>query len=256
MQLGKQMQMPPRQAVSPVMGMGMEASLLEREKSARLSKRRMLSMWKRNRRNNQTAMQPEAFDPLPGSFTVFIARHATPDRSQNDFSYHTLPGPALTEAGLLEARELGEFLRSAGAVSILSSPFERARQTAVLAGEMCGASVAFDAGLAERQPIESEAALIGRMRRVFAAGAQISAQQGPVALISHGSPVLALLRALGLPGGTIERCRIYDNRNLIPMAGVWRVERLDGELRMRLVFVPRGAAFPKFKEGLLEEESI
>jgi hypothetical protein len=66
--------------------------------------------------------------------------------------------------------------------------------------------------------------------------------------------VLALLRSLGLPGGIIERCRIYDNRNLIPMAGAWRVERVDGALKMRLVFSPQGVAFPDFLQGQLEEK--
>ncbi len=202
-------------------------------------------------------MQAEPLAPLPDSFTLYLTRHATPDRTRSEVAYHILPGPTLAESGQQQARELGAFFHAAGIVYILSSPFERARQTAALAGEICGASLEFTSDLGERQPIESEILLVQRMQRAFTAAAQVSAQLGPVVVLSHGAPVLSLLRSIGLANRLIERCRIYDNRNLIPMAGAWLVERLDGEpLRMRPAFAPHGVILPDLNAGLVEETGV
>ncbi len=101
--------------------------------------------------------------------------------------------------------------------------------------------------LAERQPTEYEGLLAERMQRAFRMGAEISAKHGPLAIISHGAPIMVLLRSLGLPGTIVESCRIYDNRNMVPMAGAWWVERDDGELNMRLAFAPQGNKVPEFQ---------
>jgi broad specificity phosphatase PhoE len=216
---------------------------------------------------NPTEMQTEPVVPLstlsaeplpillPESFTIYLVRHATPDRTRPDISYHTPPGPSLNDRGLMEAEELGAFLRQAGVLFILSSPFERARQTALIAAKQAGVSLDFDPDLGERQPIEPETTVIERVVRAFQTSVQAAAQNGPLALLSHGSPILVLLKALGLPVPTLERCRIYDNRNLIAMAGAWRVERLDGSLSMRPVFAPQGVALPNFPETIAEKEN-
>jgi broad specificity phosphatase PhoE len=182
---------------------------------------------------------------LPNSFTVYVARHATPDRSRSDIPYHIPPGPPLTERGLSEAAALGDFLREAGVLYFLSSPLERAWRTASIAAEVCGAGIEQNIGLAEWRPEENEAAVRERVSTAFLAACQMSSRkEGPVALVSHGFPTLTLTKALGLPPETIERCRIYDSRNLVPMSGAWRVECVDGELTLRLVFVPQGLALP------------
>ncbi len=65
---------------------------------------------------------------------------------------------------------------------------------------------------------------------------------GPVALFSHGGPILALLSALGIDDSTLETLRIYDHRNPLPPAGVWQVSPGaspdDSDRDLRLVFVP------------------
>ncbi|RPJ52361.1 MAG: hypothetical protein EHM21_00350, partial [Chloroflexi bacterium] len=182
--------------------------------------------------NSQPVTTPQP-PPLPESFIIYLARHATPDRSRSDVTYHALPGPDLNEQGLGEAAELADFLHEMGVVSIIASPFERTRQTALILKERLGASLDIDPDLSERQPIEPEALVIERMLRAFTIGAQRAAKLGPLAIITHGAPVLVLLKALGLSPTVLERCRIYDNRNPIPMAGAWRVERLEGLLPQR-----------------------
>ncbi len=192
-------------------------------------------------------MQPEFLSLLPNSFTIYLARHATPDRSRYDTPYHILPGPDLTPRGRQEAMELGNFLREAKVGHVLSSPFERSWRTAEIACELAGVPLETNPDLSERQPTEYEGLLVERMQRAFRMGVAISAGRGPLAIISHGAPIMVLLRSLGLPGPIVESCRIYDNRNMVPMAGAWWVQREDGELNMRLAFAPQGNRVPEFQ---------
>lgn len=182
---------------------------------------------------------------LPEPFTIFLARHAEPDRARFDIPYYTPPGPPLTEKGLQEAAELGEFLRASGVGAILSSPLERTWRTAAIAGEACGVSPALDANLAEWRPDENDRDLKARMQQAFQAGLLLAREKAaPVAMISHGAPIQAVLEWLGMPAKTIERYRIYDHRCLLPTGGVWQVEKTSGELRAQLVFVPDGVTLP------------
>lgn len=182
---------------------------------------------------------------LPEPFTIFLARHAEPDRARYDIPYHIPPGPPLTEKGLREAAELGEYLRAAGTACFLASPLERAWRTATLAGEACGLQPVLDYNLAEWRPDENDCALQARMQEAFYAGVKLSREKAaPVTLVSHGAPIQALLKWLGLPAETIEHYRIYDHRCLLPTAGVWRVEKISGELHAQLAFVPEGVKTP------------
>ena len=191
---------------------------------------------------------------LPDQFTVYITRHATPDRSRYDIPYHTPPGPELTERGRQEASQLGAYLQGCDLGLCLVSPLERALRTGMIAGGDCGVPVEIDQDLAEWRLDENEAAVQARMQRAFIAAAVWSNQnEQALALVSHGSPVLALLRMLGLPVEIVERCRIYDTRNLIPMGGAWRVQRDGNELRLNLVFAPEGVPFP---QGMPDTEVV
>jgi phosphohistidine phosphatase SixA len=173
---------------------------------------------------------------IPENAIVYIARHAVPDRSRLDLSYHVPPGPDLTEKGRAQAAELGEFLREAGVRHILSSPLERSWQTAKIAGEICGATVEMNLDLAEMRMDELQKMIAERMTRAFALACRLSAADGPVALVSHGMPVLSLVKELGLEKDLVEKIRIYDSRNLIPMGGAWEARRS----LLRLVFAPDG----------------
>lgn len=178
---------------------------------------------------------------LPQSFVVFLARHATPNLNRKDIPYHLVPGPELTELGLQQAGELGAFLASQKVKHFLASPLERTWRTATIASQACQASLEMNPDLAEHRLDETVENVKGRSMRAFQAAAKLSAQDGPVAIVTHGSPVLALLTMLGLSQDAIKRFKAYDSGNIIPMAGAWRVERSEGGLiHLELVFAPSG----------------
>lgn len=260
-------------------------------------------------------VQPGLFSALPEQFVVYVARHATPDRSRYDIPYNLPPGPDLTERGRQEAAELGAYLRRVGVLRAWTSPFQRAFSTAMIAmtinaaelvksepiedaqvnmaanaaetdtAEVSAASATAvseptpaassinlispveaepvpanlpdisletDPDLCEWRPDETEALVLERIERGFSRVARVSAQEGPVAIVSHGGPVLTLLKHLGLPSEVVERSRVFDSRNLIPMAGAWRVERLDGVTHLHLVFAPSGVQVPETVPSVLQ----
>jgi broad specificity phosphatase PhoE len=227
---------------------------------------------------------------LPQAYTLYLARHATPDRSRYDLPYHIPPGPGLTEKGRQEAAELGQFLRQEGVRHILASPLERTWRTALIgAAGSAGIepavvettvtdtvsgmqvmesaadgklglpgggrptleklSVEVNVDLAEHCPNESDKQVLERVLRAFDLAARLSAERGSIAMVSHGSPVMLLLKHLGLPAEIIERSRIYDGRNLLPPAGVWQIWRDPVRVSLRLVFVPSGARRPAVAEA-------
>ncbi len=171
---------------------------------------------------------------VPENCVLYLARHATPDRSRSDVSYNLPPGPDLTEAGKEQAAALGAFFLSAGVKHILSSPFTRALSTARIAGEVSGAFIEVNPDLKEWGLDELEKSVAERMRCAFNVASGISADTGPVALISHGSPVMSLLKDLGMDSSSLEKHRIYDGRNPLPMAGAWEVRRSI----LRLAYLP------------------
>lgn len=188
----------------------------------------------------------ESPSALPGGpFTLFLTRHAAPDRSRYDLPYHLPPGPRLTEKGLQEAAELGEFLRAAQTAHILASPMERTWQTAEIAAQTCAAPLGMNPDLLEWRPDEQERAVLERMKQAVADGVRLAqSKDAPVALVTHGGPVLVALKYLGLPAETVERFRIFDGRNPLPTAGAWRIDNDHGELRAQLVFAPQGVVIP------------
>lgn len=177
--------------------------------------------------------------------TIYLARHASPDWNRKDIPYHIPPGPPLTPQGRLEAAALGAFLRPAGVSSITSSPLERCQHTAQIVGDTLGLPVEVDETLTEWQPDESSDALGRRMWRIFSETWEANAQNGHEAalLLTHGGPIMELLRRLGMSDKAIEKQRIYDHRNPVPPAGVWQVSRAPdgGSWELKLVFVPEVA---------------
>jgi broad specificity phosphatase PhoE len=188
--------------------------------------------------------EPGFVSLLPERFTLYLARHATPDRSRLDIPYHIPPGPELTEQGRNEAAELGAFFSRLGVIHVLASPLVRAWNTGKIASDIAGATIELNRDIAEWRPEETEKMVQDRMRRAFVYAAYLSQEQmAPVALVTHGSPVLTMLKILGLPKEISDRCRIYDSRNLIPMGGAW-LARKKNALDLRLAFVPDGMRLP------------
>lgn len=174
---------------------------------------------------------------------AYLIRHASPDRSRTDLRYDVPPGPPLTPEGEDEAERLGRWLQAAGVAALWASPLERTRRTAELAAAAAGIPVVHDvAGLAEWVRGEAEAAVLERFRPVWR-GALAEAEAGrPIGLVTHGGPIRALLRALGLGEDRLAHyVRQFDNGNPMPPAGVWRTSSAAGGGRwaVELVFSPR-----------------
>jgi probable phosphoglycerate mutase len=177
--------------------------------------------------------------PLP---TLYLARHATPDWSRTDLTYHLPPGPPLTPQGEAEARQLGEFFRDMGVRRILASPLERCLRTAELAAEVCGAAVARDDRLAEWRPGEQAPQVLARVWPAWVHAGESALAGQPAALVTHGGPIGALLAELGVPAQEISRYqRQFDRNNPVPPAGAWRALRSapDSPWSLDLAFQPQ-----------------
>jgi probable phosphoglycerate mutase len=171
---------------------------------------------------------------------IYIARHATPDWTRKDLVYYLPPGPPLTELGQQEAQAMGAFLLGAGAKHFFASPLERCEHTARIAAQICGAPVEVHKGLLEWQPGDTHEIVWKRLEPVFARAIEFSQDGGPAVLVTHGGPVGALLFNLGMDEATLNSRRTYDQRNVLPPAGVWKVSRdAPGQAwEMGLVFKP------------------
>lgn len=153
---------------------------------------------------------------------VFLARHATPDWNRRDIPYDIPPGPPLTPQGEDEARSLGDFLKSQGVVRLYHSPLERTRRTADIAAQMCSAESVESLAIAEWRRDENETAVLGRMLPFWQQVCAESAADGPIALVTHGGCVLAMLNWLQHPQDEINHIRNQcDHRNPLPPAAAW-----------------------------------
>jgi len=174
--------------------------------------------------------------------TIYFARHATPDRSRTEFIYHIPPGPPLTQDGLMEARQVGEFFKNAGVKQIYSSPLERCLRTAMIAGEISGVEVEVTYSLTELRPDETPELVRDRLEYALKRAQCESRTAGPVALVTHGGPISVLMACLGMDDDTLKKCSVYDHRNPLPPAGVWMAQcNGSGQAwNLSLVFQPNG----------------
>lgn len=172
---------------------------------------------------------------------VYLVRHATPDWSRTDLVYHVPPGPSLVPAGEREAGELGRYLREQGVRQVWHSPLERTLQTATLAAAVCEAGVRCEHDLREIQPGESLDTVRQRLWPTWERAVSHSLSNGPLALVTHGGPMTAMLTALHLPGDVLAHyTRIFDRGNPAPPCGTWKAARpgADELWDVSLAFVP------------------
>jgi broad specificity phosphatase PhoE len=175
---------------------------------------------------------------MPSS--IYLARHATPDRFRPGFIYHQLPGPPLALQGIQEAQLLGIYFISGGVRRIYTSPFERCRHTAEIAGGENGIPWQVEEVLGELLPGETPEAILARVRPPFERFCSESLLDGPVAMITHGGVVGVLLAHLGMGEAELARRKVFDFGNPVPPAGVWLAEKDDAqtEWELRLTFQP------------------
>lgn len=174
---------------------------------------------------------------------IFLLRHATPNWDRKDIPYDILPGPELSLKGEAEAQSLGEFMKFEGLKKLYTSPFERAARTAQIVAAVNGIPYIEEKGLAEwRGAVETESQVRMRMLSLFERVTGESLEPGPIALVSHGGPIAALLLELGLPHDELDRYRkMFDTTNPLPPAGAWKLERDTSEMdwKFQLVFTPK-----------------
>lgn len=172
---------------------------------------------------------------------VFLARHASPDWSRTDIRYDIPPGPPLTAAGEEEAARLGEFLANQGVVKLYASPMERTRRTAEIAAGVAAIPWQESHEIGEWRREEQFNAVLERVYPFWQQACEESRSIGPIALISHGGPVLSLLEKLKVDPQELTHYRNqFDHRNPLPPAGAWVTTRdaLDSYWDVRLVFAP------------------
>lgn len=174
---------------------------------------------------------------------LFLVRHASPEWNRPDLPYHIPPGPPLSPQGLAEAQSLASFLQTTGVHRLLTSPLERCLHTAQIVSTATGAPLEVVDGLREWQPHENKEIVLARTLPVVEQAWQAvqgNGASGPIALFTHGGPILALLSALGIDDATLETLRIYDYRNPLPPAGVWQISNsTTGEdRRLEFIFKP------------------
>lgn len=160
--------------------------------------------------------------PTQKPATVLLARHATPDWSLRSIRYDIPPGPPLTAQGEQEAAQLGAYMREQGVRKVYASPLVRTLRTAEIGAGVAGAALAVAPELAEWRRDEDEAQVLARVHQFWLRAAVESRTRGPVALVTHGGCVLAMLNWLGVPAHELQHYRNqFDHANPIPPAGAW-----------------------------------
>jgi broad specificity phosphatase PhoE len=177
----------------------------------------------------------------PAKTIVYLARHGTPDWNMKEIRYDVPPGPPLVEKGVREARQLGEFLRTAGVCTVYASPLVRAHRTAELAAGVAGLPVTVVDNVAEYRREENDDAVFERFVACFEDAADEAAASGPVVIVSHGGPVRVMLERLGVSSDHVWHYRRqFDHQNPLPPAGAWELARYGaGPWEARLVFSPQ-----------------
>lgn len=161
--------------------------------------------------------------------------------SRIDIPYDVPPGPALDARGLVEADQLGRFLRRVGIGRMYASPFERAQRTAAIAAAQLELDVLLEPTIGEWHASERARDVVARVEPVLARARDESVQVGPVCLVSHGGTIGVMLRKLGMAREAVDGYRArYGGTTPSPTAGVWRATGgIEPESwRFDLVFTP------------------
>jgi broad specificity phosphatase PhoE len=172
---------------------------------------------------------------------LYLIRHATPDWNRKDIPYYLPPGPPLNEDGLEEAEMLANFFQFSGLKRIYTSPLERCLMTAKAIARQNEDILQIEPGLSEHRPEESRTDVQKRLKPVFEKAVH-EAREGPVALVTHGSPMEIMLDQMGLSPIEMNEMKVrFDHHNPAPPAGVWEAVRSGSDWNLSLVLDPQNA---------------
>ena len=174
------------------------------------------------------------------STTIYVARHASPDWSRTDIPYDVPPGPPLTPRGEGEGTLLGEFLHRQGVQHIVSSPMQRAHQTAQLAAAVIGIEAEVDPRIIEQRNDEKNLQVVERVRVFWADITKRAEQHGPLCIVTHGGVLGALLWLHDVTDESHPDHR-FDHNTWAPPSGAWSAQRATGtsSWRWTLDYIPR-----------------
>jgi broad specificity phosphatase PhoE len=155
--------------------------------------------------------------------TVYLIRHAEPALwGDGSMRYDAPPGPPLSTHGRTQAAMAANFLASGPPTVVYTSPLDRALQTTQIITARLGVPMAIDERLAEHRRDETNEQVVERLVGFWRERVTTATSSLCVALVSHGSPIRALLASLGdVWTADPERYR-FDHGNIAPPAGIWR----------------------------------
>lgn len=165
---------------------------------------------------------------------LYIVRHGHPQLGTG-IPYDRVPGPPLSEVGHAEARLAGVYLAGCRIERLFASPLDRALSTAQAISSETGLPVLVDEALAEHHKDETFDAVKIRVRTFL--NRIDSHETSRAVLVTHGSPIKALLQLLSLDRIDLSRY-VYANGNHAPTAGIWHARRMDGDWHVDLIFKP------------------
>src|SRR3954453_16120127 len=147
---------------------------------------------------------------------IYLIRHGWADRDPA-VPYESPPGPGLSERGRHEAQQAANFLSGRGIRRLYVSPFRRTHETAEEIGEQLGLLLRMNELLMEARMDESVESLRERAQTFVQALEESGVE--PVAVVSHGTPLLVLRGVLRGEQVQIERSR--NGQPPIATAGIW-----------------------------------
>jgi 2,3-bisphosphoglycerate-dependent phosphoglycerate mutase len=169
---------------------------------------------------------------------LFLIRHAQPNRTSG-IKYDVEPGPPLTDAGLIEAREAATWLATRRVEYLYCSPFARTAETADIIVDQLGLPITYTKALAEIGPGEQREKVRERVADLLA-----QVDSGPlqvVAFVTHGFCVKSML--LHTTNDTIDLAKhTYDYGNCAPTAGIWHGIRGEHGWQWEFAFRPESTA--------------
>jgi broad specificity phosphatase PhoE len=117
---------------------------------------------------------------------------------------------------------VADFLASSPPTVVYTSPLDRALQTTQIITARLGAPMAIDERLAEHRRDETSEQVAERLAAFWRERITTVTGSLRVALVSHGSPIRALLASLGDVWTTDPERYRFDHGNIAPPAGIWR----------------------------------
>jgi len=172
---------------------------------------------------------------------VYFIRHATPKKLFDNIPYDVLPGPPLSDKGIVEANQLGEFFKLKKIAKLYCSPFLRTRQTAQIIGSAVNVSWQEEHALTEWSKNENENDIVMRVSPLLDMTLKECTRIGSIGLVTHGGLIKMFLRILGIDKYVLDNyLRIFDPKSPLPPAGVWaaNIQKGISLSSLSLVYTP------------------